>query len=177
MHRLTLALALTTTAVLATACSKKAAVKVADPTAAPAPTRAASQEPRPASPNIGVSDDLAQQCALRFDDLRQAPKFDYDQDGLLPEDRDVLDHVATCLTSGPLKGQKVKLVGRADPRGTAEYNLGLGSRRSESVVQYLRRLGVEPRQLTATTRGDIDARGQDESSWRQDRRVDLELMR
>ena len=44
------------------------------------------------------------------------------------------------------------------------------------VVERLRRLGVESAQLTATTRGEIDATGADETGWREDRRVDLELV-
>ena len=67
------------------------------------------------------------------------------------------------------------LIGRADPRGTEEYNLGLGSRRAASVSQYLARLGVGQPQLGVTTRGAIDATGTDESGWRQDRRVDIQL--
>jgi peptidoglycan-associated lipoprotein len=66
--------------------------------------------------------------------------------------------------------------GRADrTRRTEEYNLGLGSRRSESVSQYLGRLGVQKPQLGVTTRGALDATGTDESTWQQDRRVDIQL--
>ena len=69
----------------------------------------------------------------------------------------------------------MQLVGHADPRGTDEYNLGLGTRRAETVSSYLQRLGVPPRQLEASTRGAIDATGANELGWRLDRRVDLEL--
>jgi peptidoglycan-associated lipoprotein len=69
----------------------------------------------------------------------------------------------------------VQLVGRADDRGTEEYNLGLGTRRAESVSTYLQRLGVPAHQLQPSTRGAIDATGVNESGWRTDRRVDLEL--
>jgi peptidoglycan-associated lipoprotein len=142
----------------------------APPAAEPAPA-----EPTPASPNLAVTEDLGKQCSLRFRDVMQAPKFDYDQFQLLPEDRDVLEQVATCITSGPLRGRKVALVGRADPRGTAEYNLALGDRRARTVVDYLQHLGVANTQIATSTRGALDARGTDEGSWRVDRRVDLEL--
>ena len=69
----------------------------------------------------------------------------------------------------------MSLIGRADPRGTEEYNLGLGSRRAHSVHQYLARLGVGAPQLAVTTRGALDATGSDESTWKQDRRVDVQL--
>ncbi len=162
------------------ACSKEAKKSTMAP-----PAQTASREvvePPPAktetvvaSPNLGVSDDLAKQCRLRFSSHDQAPKFDFNESQLLAEDRSVLEQVAQCLTRGPLQGRAVQLVGRADPRGTDEYNMGLGTQRAESVSSYLQRLGVPQRQLAASTRGDLDATGADEVGWREDRRVDLEL--
>jgi len=87
----------------------------------------------------------------------------------------VLDQLATCLTTGALKGKAVSLIGRADPRGTEEYNLGLGSRRASSVSSYLVHLGVGQPQLAVTTRGALDATGTDEAGWAKDRRVDIQL--
>jgi peptidoglycan-associated lipoprotein len=142
-----------------------------EPPPATAPTK-----PLEASPNVGVSDDLATRCSLRFARPEAAPKFGYNDDDLLPADRDVLQQVAECLVRGPLKDKAVQLVGRADPRGTEEYNLGLGSRRAESVRSYLLRLGVPGDRLSPTTRGELDANGVDESGWQRDRRVDLQLV-
>jgi peptidoglycan-associated lipoprotein len=127
------------------------------------------------STNINADDDLVKKCQLRFDNQEQAPKFDYDNSQLTSIDRDVLSQVATCLTSGPLKGRAIALVGRADPRGTSEYNLGLGDRRARTVSDYLKRLGMPTNKIKETTRGAIDATGRDEDGWRVDRRVDLEL--
>ena len=79
--------------------------------------------------------------------------------------------------SGPLKGKAVSLIGRADPRGTEEYNMGLGSRRASSVGKYLEHLGVGEPQLAVTTRGALDATGTDEASWANDRRVDVQLQK
>ena len=69
----------------------------------------------------------------------------------------------------------MQLVGHTDPRGTDEYNLGLGTRRAESVRTYLQRLGVPATRLGPTTRGELDASGSDEAGWQRDRRVDLQL--
>jgi peptidoglycan-associated lipoprotein len=167
-------------ACIAVSACGKSATKATTPTAQSAsrevaPPAAKSQTPVAASPNVGVSDDLAKKCRLSFSSQDHAPKFDFDQFQLLPEDRSVLEQVAQCLTQGPLQGKAVQLVGHADPRGTDEYNLGLGTRRAETVSSYLQRLGVPPRQLEASTRGAIDATGADETGWRVDRRVDLEL--
>ena len=115
-------------------------------------------------------------CKLNAPDEQQAaPKFSYDEFSLLPDDRGVLNKIATCVTTGPLKGRNLQLTGRADPRGTEEYNLSLGTRRAEVVSSYLQRLGVRPLQLASSTRGALDASGRDEKTWQTDRRVDLEL--
>ena len=162
------------------ACGSKAAKKQSVPSAptaaAEAVPAAVPTKPVDASPNVAVSDDLAKRCSLQFANAEQAPKFGYNEDDLLPSDRDVLQQVADCLVRGPLKGKAVQLVGRADPRGTDEYNLGLGTRRAESVRSYLLRLGVPSDRLTPTTRGELDASGVDELGWQRDRRVDLELL-
>ena len=159
-------------------CAKKQVVATTPPIAgtkpAPQPTPAASTTTTPASPQLGVGTDLAQQCKLQLTPT-SAPTFDYDEFALLPEDRAVLERLATCVTSGPLKGRALQLVGRADPRGTQEYNLGLGDRRASTVSSFLERLGVARTQLAKTTRGDLDAQGTNETSWRQDRRVDIIL--
>jgi peptidoglycan-associated lipoprotein len=167
-----------TIAVALAAChhDKKPTTPIAQPSppAQEAPKQTASQEV-PVSTNLSANDDLVKQCQLKFDNQEQAPKFDYDQAGLTSLDRDVLQQVATCLTKGPLKGRALHLVGRADPRGTQEYNLALGDRRAKSVAEYLTRLGLASGNIKETTRGAIDASGHDEDSWRVDRRVDLEL--
>ena len=134
-------------------------------------TTPAKQETQPVSPNLAAGDDLVRTCSLAV--TKDTPRFDFDQAELTSQDRDVLQQVATCLTTGPLKGKKLELVGRADPRGTEEYNLGLGDRRAHTVGEYLERLGVH--QIDAKTRGALDASGHDDATWAQDRRVDLRV--
>jgi peptidoglycan-associated lipoprotein len=128
------------------------------------------------SPGLALSGDLAAMCNIKATTTsKTSPQFDYDKDELTADDRAVLDQLATCLTTGALKGKAVALIGRADPRGTEEYNLGLGSRRASSVSQYLGRLGVTEPQMAVTTRGALEATGTDETGWKQDRRVDIQL--
>jgi peptidoglycan-associated lipoprotein len=129
--------------------------------------------PREADNALTMSDDLRQACAI--ENTGTAPKFDFDSAVLSARDRSELDQLATCMTSGPLKDKSVKLVGRADPRGEAEYNMNLGAIRASAVKHYLAQLGVSSARLSATSRGALDARGYDETSWAIDRRVDLRL--
>ncbi|MBX3160619.1 MAG: OmpA family protein [Deltaproteobacteria bacterium] len=183
MHNQVLAIALLALSAAAGCGGKKAKPKAPD-TTVEAPAKKEEQKPAEqltnndlVSPAVAVSSDIAAACKIttRAQPSDVNPNFDYDKDDLLPEDRAVLEKVATCLTSGPLKGRAVQLVGRADPRGTEEYNLGLGSKRASTVGQYLGRLGVPGPQLGQTTRGAIDATGTDEDSWKKDRRVDIVL--
>ncbi|HEU0031787.1 MAG TPA: OmpA family protein [Kofleriaceae bacterium] len=166
------------------ACSKN---KKAQPVTTAQPTsdpNAGKKEQKPApdltkdqqvSPGLAISGDIVALCNLKIEKTAAQPKFDYDKDELTEPDRKVLDQIAACMTTGPLKGKTVSLIGRADPRGTEEYNMGLGSRRAQSVSQYLGRLGVGQPQLAVTTRGALDAKGSDEAGWKEDRRVDIQL--
>lgn len=180
--KLTMTLAMTL-ALAACSKSKPAATPKAAETTKPAPAATKEEAKAPAvqddqkvSQGLALSADLAATCGIKAA-ASTDPKFDYDKDELSPEDRKVLDQLAVCLTTGPLKGKAVALIGRADPRGTEEYNLGLGSRRSATVSAYLARLGVDKPQLVVTTRGALDAVGTDEASWAKDRRVDIQLQK
>ncbi|MBV8761690.1 MAG: OmpA family protein [Deltaproteobacteria bacterium] len=156
------------------------------PTTLPQPTPdkpAATEQKKPepqvtqdqqVSPNLALAGDIVALCGIKAGATAN-PSFDYNKDELTPEDRTVLDQLATCMMTGALKGKAVSLIGRADPRGTEEYNLGLGSRRAESVNGYLTKLGVGQPQLAVTTRGALDATGTDEAGYAKDRRVDVQL--
>ena len=130
------------------ACSKdkpkavKTTPEVAqEPDAPPSTPTASVEKDTPVSPSLAMSGDLAEICKIKSNmTTKHNPQFDYDKDELTTEDRAVLDQLATCLISGPAKDKAVSLIGRADPRGTEEYNLGLGSRRAASVSQYLGRM-------------------------------------
>jgi len=176
---------MTVTLVLAAAslaaCSKDKAKTAKTVPTDPSPGPSVAAKPAPVvdqdqqvTPSLAIAPDILAACGIKA--ITNAnPTFDYDKDELTADDRQVLDQIATCLTTGPLKGKTVSLIGRADPRGTEEYNLGLGSRRAHSVHQYLARLGVGAPQLAVTTRGAIDATGSDEAGWQKDRRVDVQL--
>lgn len=148
-------------------------------TSAPAPQPQMDHAtPGKASSTIYLSDQLREACKLTtIESVASAPKFAFDESDIQPDDRDVLAQVAQCLTTGPLKGQHVKLIGRADPRGTQEYNMALGARRSSSVMSYLEQSGVPSSQMTDTSRGELDATGTSPQDWHLDRRVDIDLVK
>jgi peptidoglycan-associated lipoprotein len=68
---------------------------------------------------------------------------------------------------------KVIIEGHTDERGTPEYNVALGERRTRSVAQYLMNLGVSVDQLSIVSYGEekpLDS-GHSESSWSKNRRA------
>jgi len=148
-------------------CAKKPAAKSADEEAM---TTGAKMHA-----GVNLDKEIRVRCSIQVNDAARAPKFDYDEAALLPEDRDVLEKVAKCVTIGPMKGRKLMLIGRADPRGETEYNMLLGQNRAETVRDYLLHLGVAYEKLGQTSRGELDAEGKDEETWRLDRRVDILL--
>lgn len=137
------------------------------------PTLTTTQRTSSGSKGVSMSDDLRRVCAIV--DTREAPRFDFDSTLLSSTDRSELDQLGKCMTTGPLAGKNVDLVGRTDPRGEAEYNMTLGARRAQAVEHYLAQLGVAANRLPTTSRGALDARGYDEGTWAADRRVDLRL--
>ena len=73
------------------------------------------------------------------------------------------------------RNQHVLLQGNTDERGTAEYNLALGQRRSEAVKNAMSALGVNTSQIEAVSLGKEKpkAQGSNEAAWAENRRVDF----
>lgn len=66
---------------------------------------------------------------------------------------------------------RVRIEGNADERGTREYNLALGSRRANSVREYLVQRGVQPSRISTVSYGKekpIDA-GANEEAYQRNR--------
>ena len=100
----------------------------------------------------------------------EAVFFDFNESALTTEATARLAQDADCLKK---TDRAATLVGHTDNRGTQEYNLALSERRAQSVRDHLGRLGIDGGKLTVLPRGALDAKGTDEPSWAQDRRVDF----
>ena len=153
------------------------------PAAAPPPPAPPPPAPPPPAPKAGPVEDTGRAGQLNISqDIRQAcgiaeteANFGYDSDTIVLGDHPILDKLTQCFRSGPLTGKRVRLVGHADPRGDEEYNFVLGERRAQSVREYMVRSGLSSLQVLTTSRGELDARGIDDESWKRDRRVDVLL--
>lgn len=99
--------------------------------------------------------------------------FDFDKNDIKGEFRDVIKAHADFLAGNP--SAKVSIEGHADERGTREYNIGLGDRRSNAVRQLLVLQGASSSQVDTISYGEERpaALGHDESSWSQNRRAEI----
>ncbi len=99
--------------------------------------------------------------------------FEYDSARVSSVGQAVLERLSECFSTGPLKGETMRLVGHADPRGSDEYNMALGTRRAESVKEALVTYGLRGNVVTTASRGETEAEGTDSETWPHDRRVDV----
>jgi peptidoglycan-associated lipoprotein len=170
MHRVVIA----TLTLLAVACSSdkpapQTAATASDPAPSAAQDSAMGEKPSAGKPTI--SDRIREACGINHADAY----FGYNSAAVDTGYRTVLEQLATCFNDGPLKGESMKLVGHTDPRGEDEYNLVLGERRADGVRKALSKLGLAESRVSTTSRGEIEAKGSDEASWKDDRRVDVRL--
>ncbi|HLV22336.1 MAG TPA: OmpA family protein [Polyangiaceae bacterium] len=125
----------------------------------------------PNQSQINISDEIRKKCGISDTDAY----FAFDSANIRPQDRKVLSALAKCFTDGPLAGRQMRLVGHADPRGEAEYNMLLGQRRADNVKTAIAGEGLKQDKMDTTSRGEMDASGTDETSYAKDRRVDIVL--
>jgi peptidoglycan-associated lipoprotein len=95
--------------------------------------------------------------------------FKTDQSGVDPEGQKTLQRQADWLKRYP--NVTVTIEGHCDERGTREYNLALGARRSNSVRDFLVSHGVNPARITTISYGKerpIDP-GTGEEAWAHNR--------
>jgi len=98
--------------------------------------------------------------------------FGLDRAAVAVGERPKLDAAIKWLTENP--GKNLVLVGHCDWRGTAEYNLGLGDRRANSVKAFLISKGADASRLETLSKGSTEAKqGGSQSDWDKDRRVDF----
>lgn len=103
--------------------------------------------------------------------------FDFDSYSVSQQYRPVVEMHAQYLSSN--SQQQVVIEGNTDERGSSEYNLALGQRRSEAVRQMLLLLGVRDNQVEAISFGKERPRatGSSESDYAENRRADFAYRR
>ena len=99
--------------------------------------------------------------------------FDYDKDVVKAEYKDLLAAHAKYVASHPKA--KMTLTGNTDDRGSREYNVSLGQKRSVSVKKSMNVLGAQDIQIETVSFGEerADTNCKDDTCYAKDRRVDI----
>ena len=191
---LTLLVSATAVAVLAGCASPSAPTTAAGAAAAPSAASVAAAPPAPTSPPAGSAAGLGGGSA-RSAALPPAPApappppaapavpetasvyFDFDAAAMQQADLAVIEGFGRYLAAVPAATARVE--GHADERGSSEYNLALGQRRAQAVVDALKVLGVAERRIEAVSYGEERPRaaGSNERAWAQNRRADVAVRR
>jgi peptidoglycan-associated lipoprotein len=122
----------------------------------------------------GLAEDLEQYATP--ENFITSVHFAFDSSAIDPNDRGNLDPVIEYLKSN--NSNRVLIEGRCDWYGTAEYNLGLGDRRSCSVKNYLTQMGASDNQIETVSKGSLEAtQGLSKEEASKDRRADIYRMK
>lgn len=99
--------------------------------------------------------------------------FDFDSSVIKPDFDNILQANAKYLKDHA--DAKILVSGNTDPRGSREYNIGLGQRRSDQVSQRLAMLGVNKNQIVTVSYGAEKPAmpGNTEDAYREDRRAEI----
>jgi peptidoglycan-associated lipoprotein len=164
-------------AIAAAGCHKK--VPVAPPAPPPPPTAPAQPPPpppppapTPAPPPRPLTDEeIFSRKSL--DELTRELSdvyFDLDQSDIRDDARALLSKDADWLKKWT--STQITVEGHCDSRGSAEYNLALGSRRATAVKDYLVNLGVAAGRVTVVSKGKEQpfCSDENEACWQQNRR-------
>jgi len=102
--------------------------------------------------------------------------FDFDKSEIRPDQRPILDRKARFLLA--YTSVRIQIEGHADERGTVEYNIALGHRRSQSAKDYLVSLGVAASRIDTVSYGEerpLDP-GHNEVAWAKNRRAKFNVI-
>jgi len=104
---------------------------------------------------------------------RRTIYFDFDKFDVKDEYRPLMQAHAKYLRDNP--GAKMLIQGNADERGSREYNVGLGQRRSEAVKKMLMLLGVTEAQIESVSLGEEKpvCNEHSEDCWAKNRRGEI----
>jgi len=99
--------------------------------------------------------------------------YDLDQYDIKDQYKPLVEAHARYLRDNP--GRKMLVQGNTDERGSREYNIALGQKRSEGVKRMLLLLGAKEDQVESVSLGEEKPRaeGHDEQAWSQNRRSDI----
>ena len=149
---------------------KTPAKQVVPPPKAPEPVAPEAATPKPMTESTILVNPLKDPNNILS---KRSVFFDYDKDEVKPEYRPLVEAHAKYLLAHP--DAKIFLQGNCDERGSREYNLALGQRRSVAVKKVMNLLGVQDKQIETVSYGEEKANPncRDEACWKENRHADI----
>jgi peptidoglycan-associated lipoprotein len=99
--------------------------------------------------------------------------FEFDAATLSSGGKEALEANAAIMSQYP--DIKLEIQGHADERGTTDYNLALGQKRADAMVQYLLARGISSSRVKSVSYGEerpLDGRAT-ERAWSENRRAEF----
>ncbi|MFI5244502.1 MAG: peptidoglycan-associated lipoprotein Pal [Gemmatimonadales bacterium] len=174
------------TCVALSACKSKPAPPPAPVAAPPGPAAPPPAPPRVNQDSIDrVNRDraaaaertrLALAVASARATMGQQIYFDFDKDDIRGDQRATLDAKVPILNANP--NARIRIGGHCDDRGSDEYNLALGQRRSASAKRYLVSRGIAESRIETVSFGKERpaVQGENEDAWAKNRRDEFEII-
>jgi peptidoglycan-associated lipoprotein len=140
------------------------------PTPAPTPVPTPMPEPPPPPPPPPAAVEAEMVALTQKGGYLEDIFFDYDKFAIKAEYHDRLQRGAEWIKNHP--DTQVTIEGHCDMRGTNQYNLILGKKRSKATFDHFVKLGIDPARLTVTTVGEEKpfATGKNETAYASNRR-------
>ena len=101
--------------------------------------------------------------------------FDFDMSEIRPDAERILREKMEILRASPQV--ELRIEGHADERGSNEYNLALGNRRAQAVVDFFTNFGLDADRFSIVSYGEEQplARGSNEEAWAENRRAEFNI--
>jgi peptidoglycan-associated lipoprotein len=140
------------------------------------PATSAVQPPKVAAVDVskpGTSSSLAALKDPANPLSKRSIYYDLDKYDVKDEYRSLVEVHARYLRENP--SARMMIQGNTDERGSREYNVGLGQRRSDGVKRMLILLGARENQIESVSLGEEKPQdgGHDEPAWSKNRRSDI----
>ena len=161
-------------------CAEKQAVKPEQPATQETAQKAVAPEPKAEPAPVAAKEEPKRVETVPVTEVVETKPgvvaienihFDFDKYNIRDDAKPVLRGVSDWLVKN--KSSKMLLEGHCDERGTNEYNLALGERRSKSTRDYLVSSGVGKDRLDMISLGEERplCKEQTEECWQKNRRV------
>ncbi len=127
---------------------------------------------RAADRDIYIQDKVASVCDIP----QTASYFSPGASGVEQVDSEAVRRVADCMKDGPLKNEKIVVIGYTDPAGSEAFNARLGLERAQSVATALVVEGIARDRVFIKSYGESKSKdAMSEADWAKDRKVTLRV--